>query len=175
MVRSNRGERNSILADWETSANKFIPRIRIRCPMIMRICDVSWWRGQSLLYLMRSMEKNSLLSCSPATRRSVKSALLLLRCYCCLTEDKNDFNAMHVVKCCPEHRVLRPPLLPRLEFPHDIRSANSCLKKCVCLFHRCCLGGLIHLTKGMYMAQCTEPKTFKLFCYHDPLGRYWPN
>ena len=35
---------------------------------------------------------------------------------------------MHVVQCCPEHCVLRPPLLPRLEFLRDIRSANSCLK-----------------------------------------------
>ena len=38
-----------------------------------RISDI--YRGQSLLYLMRYMEKNSLLSCSPVARWSAMSAL----------------------------------------------------------------------------------------------------
>ena len=65
-------------------------------------------------------------------------------------EENNDINAMHVVHCCGEQCILRPPLLPLLECLHDIRSANSCLKTCVCLLHRCCLGGIINVSAHLF-------------------------
>ena len=87
--------------------------------VVLRSCISEMYRGQSLLYFMRSMEKSSLLSCSPAARWSVMWALRDV------ATEKDDLNAMHVVQCCSEHCALRPPLLPRLEFLHDIRSGNS--------------------------------------------------
>ena len=63
MVCSNRGERNSILVDWETSANKFIPRIRIRCPKIMHIWDVSWPEPLVLSAIHWEKQLTQLLPC----------------------------------------------------------------------------------------------------------------
>ena len=144
MVRSNRGRRKFILADWVRD---------------FRLHVYSTCQDTCHAYLRCIVARACCTSCNPWRKTAYSAAPLLqdeASCQHCVMQQrrKNDINAMHVVQCFPEHCVLRPPLLPRLECLRDIRSANSCLKRCVCPFHRCCLGGLIHWTTGMISFFC---------------------
>ena len=118
MGRSNRGGRDSIIADWETSANTFIPRVRMRCPKIMHIWDVSWPEPIVINAIHGEKQLIQLLPCCKMKR-------LVSIAWCSNEEELPQHDALSSVL--PYHCAIRPPLLPRLDLLHAIRSANSCL------------------------------------------------
>ena len=118
MGRSNRGGRDSIIADWETSANTFIPRVRIRCPKIMHIWDVSWPEPIVINAIHGEKQLTHQLPCCKMKR-------LVSIAWCSNEDELPQHDAFSSVL--PYHCAISPRSLPRLDLLHAIRSANSCL------------------------------------------------